>query len=124
METRDRLTNLAILGAAVAVWAVVVLIVLNSDPRADPLAGLLGSASMGTAAGLTAAPLFWLAVFARHGRIAYRGDWLRAGRRGMWVGLVTGLFVAMRVLDVLSIPVVLFIVVLVIFAELTLSFER
>ncbi len=124
VETRDRLANLGILGAATLAWAVVVLLVLNRDPREDPVAGLLGAIAMGTAVGLTSTPLFWLAAFARHGRIAYRGDWLRAGRRGLWVGLVVGLFVELRVLDVFSIPIALFIVVLVIFAELTLSFER
>jgi hypothetical protein len=124
VETRDRLANLVILAAALAAWAVVALLVLNRDPRQDPVAGLLGAVSMGTAAGLAATPLFWLAVFARHRRISYRGDWLRAGRRGLWVGLVGGLFVEMRVLGVFSIPIALFIVVLVAFAELTLSLER
>ncbi len=124
METRDRLANLGILGAAVAAWAVVALLVLNRDPRQDPVAGVLGALAMGTAVGLTATPLFWLAAFARHGRIAYRGDWLRAARRGLWAGLVVGLVVELRVLGVFSIPIALFIVVLVLFAELTLSIER
>ncbi|MCU0477387.1 MAG: hypothetical protein MUE92_01380 [Chloroflexi bacterium] len=124
METRDRLANLGVLAAAVAAWAVVALLVLNRDPREDPVAGVLGAVAMGTAVGLTATPLFWLAVFARHGRIAYRGDWLRAGRRGLWVGLVVGLIVELRVLGVFSIPIALFIIVLVLFAELTLSIER
>jgi hypothetical protein len=124
VETRDRLANLGILGAALVGWAVVALLVLSRDPREDPVAGLLGAVSMGTAVGLTTTPLFWLAVFARHHRIAYRGDWLRAGRRGLWVGLVIGLFVEFRVLGVFSIPIALFIVVLVVFAELTLSLER
>ena len=124
VETRDRLANLGILGAALVAWAVVALLVLNRDPRDDAVAGLLGAFSMGTAGGRGAVPLFWLAACARHGRIAYRGDWLRAGRRGLWVGLVIGLFVELRVLGVFSIPIALFIVVLVVFAELTLSFER
>jgi hypothetical protein len=124
METRDRLANLGVLAAAVAAWTVVALLVLNRDPREDPVAGVLGAVAMGTAVGLTATPLFWLAVFARHGRIAYRGDWLRAGRRGLWVGLVVGLIVELRVLGVFSIPIALFIIVLVLFAELTLSIER
>ena len=79
---------------------------------------------MGLAIGLTAVPLFWLAVFGRHRRIAYRGDWVRAGRRGLWVGLVTGLFVALRLQSILSLPIAVFVVVLVVFAELTLSIER
>ena len=124
MESRDRLLNVLLLAAAVAAWAVVALIVLNRDPTEDPLAGFLGAAAMGTAVGLSATPLFWLAVFARHGRIAYRGDWLRAGRRGLWVGLVVGLLVELRVLGVFSLPIALVLVVLVVFAELTLSLER
>lgn len=124
MESRDRLLNLGILVAAAAAWAVVALVVLNRDPLDDPVAGLLGAVAMGTAVGLSAIPLFWLAVFARHGRIAYRGDWLRATRRGLWLGLVVGLFVELRVVGVFSLPIALFIVVLVLFAELTLSIER
>jgi len=124
VETRDRLANLGILAAALAGWAVVALLVLYRDPREDPVAGVLGAIAMGSAVGLTATPLFWLAAFARHGRIAYRGDWLRAARRGLWVGLVVGIIVELRVLGVFSLPIALFIVVLVIFAELTLSIER
>ena len=124
MESRDRLLNVLLLAAALAAWAVVALVVLNRDPTEDPLAGFLGAAAIGTAVGLSATPLFWLAVFARHGRIAYRGDWLRAGRRGLWAGLAVGLLVELRVLGVFSIPIALFIVVLVLFAELSLSIER
>ena len=124
METRDRLANLGILGAALVAWAVVALLVLNRDPREDPVAGVLGAVAMGAAVGLTSMPLFWLAAFARHGRIAYRGDWLRAGRRGLWVGIVVGILVELRILGVFSLPIALFIVVLVLFAELTLSIER
>jgi hypothetical protein len=124
VETRDRLANLGILGAAVVAWGVVALLVLNRDPRQDPAAGVLGAVAMGTAACLTAMPLYWLAVFARHRRIAYHGDWLRAARRGLWTGLVTGLLVELRVLGVFSVPIALFILVLVVFAELTLSIER
>jgi len=124
VESRDRLVNLGVLAAAVAAWGVVALVVLNRDPIEDPVAGLLGAIVIGIAVGLTVAPLAWLAVFARHGRIAYRGDWLRAGRRGLWAGLAVGLLVELRVLDVFSVPIALFVVVLVLFAELSLSIER
>ena len=79
---------------------------------------------MGLAVGLTSAPLFWLAAFGRHRRIAYRGDWVRAARRGLWVGLVVGLFVALRLQAILSLPIAVFVCVLVVFAEITLSIER
>ncbi len=124
METRDRLANLGVLAGAVAAWAVVALLVLNRDPTQDPVAGVLGAVAMGMAVGLSATPLFWLAAFALHRRIAYRGDWLRAGRRGLWTGLVVGLFVELRVLGVFSLPIAIFIVVLVLFAEITLTVER
>lgn len=123
MEARDRLANVGIFGAAAVSWILVGLLVVSRDPRLDPAAGFVGAALMGLAIGLTAVPLFWLAVFGRHRRIAYR-DWVRAGRRGLWVGLVTGLFVALRLQSILSLPIAVFVVVLVVFAELTLSIER
>jgi hypothetical protein len=79
---------------------------------------------MGIAVGLTTLPLFWLAAFARHRRIAYRGDWLRATRRGAWVGVVVALMVALRVEGAFSLPIAVFVVVLVVFLELTLTVER
>ena len=56
VETRDRLANLGILGAAALAWAVVALLVLNRDPREDAVAGFLGAIAMGTAVGLTRDP--------------------------------------------------------------------
>ena len=124
MEARDRLANLAIFGAAAVAWVLVGIVVTTRDPRVDPVAGLVGAGLMGLAVGLTTVPLFWLAVFARHRRIAYRGDWVRAGRRGLWVGLIVAFLVALRVQDAFSLPIAAFVVVLVAFLELTLSVER
>jgi hypothetical protein len=124
VEARDRLGNLAIFGAAAVAWVLVGIVVTTRDPRVDPVAGLVGAGLMGLAVGLTTVPLFWLAVFARHRRIAYRGDWLRAGRRGLWVGLIVALLVALRVQGAFSLPIAAFVIVLVAFLELTLSVER
>ena len=124
MEARDRLANLGTFGAAAVAWILVALLVTTRDPRADPAAGFVGAVLMGLAVGLTSAPLFWLAAFGRHRRIAYRGDWVRAARRGLWVGLVVGLFVALRLQAILSLPIAVFVCVLVVFAEITLSIER
>lgn len=124
MERRDRLANIGLLLAALAAWAAVGFVVLTQDPIADPVAGFRGAALMGLAAGLTVAPLAWLVTYARHRRIAYRGDWLRALRRGGWVGLVVGLFIALRIQDALSLPIVLFVVAIVAFAEVTLTVDR
>ncbi len=124
MEARDRLTNLAIFGAAAVVWALVALVVTTRDPVADPVAGFLGAALIGLAVGLTVAPIAWLAVFARHRRIAYRGDWTRAARRGGWIGLIVAIFIVLRLQGALELPIALFILALAAVAEATLSAER
>jgi len=124
METRDRLGNLGLFAAAALAWILVGLIVTTRDPIEDPTAGFVGAVVMGLAIGLTVIPLFWLAVFARHARMAYRGDWLRAFRRGAWVGVVVALFVALRLQGSLQLPIALFVVAMVLVAEATLSAER
>jgi hypothetical protein len=124
MESRDRLTNLGLFAAAAVVWILVGFVVTTRDPLVDPGAGFLGAGLIGLAIGLSAIPLFWLSVFARHRRIAYRGDWIRAIRRGAWVGLVIGLLVVLRLQGLFQLPVALFILAMVFVAEAALSAER
>jgi hypothetical protein len=121
MDSRDRRRALLLIGLAVAAWVVAGVVLYLVDPLASPTSGLIGAAALGAAAGLTAAPLFWLVSFARHNRIAYRGDWLRALRRGAWVGAVVGVFVIMRVNGIFEIPIGLFLVGLALVAEVTLT---
>jgi len=124
MDPRDRMTNLALFGLATVAWILVGIVITTRDPRADPTAGLVGAGLMGVAVGLTCAPLFWLVAFGRHGRIAYRGDWLRAVRRGAWVAVVVAVFVVLRLQGAFSLPIALFVIVIVSVAEATLSAER
>lgn len=124
MEPRDRLTNLATFGAALVAWVLVGIVVTTRDPTLDPTAGLVGAALIGIAIGLTTIPLFWLAVFGRHRRIAYHGDWLRAARRGGWVTIVVAVLVLLRLQGAFQLPIALFIVTMVFIAEATLSAER
>jgi hypothetical protein len=124
MEARDRLTNLAFFAAAGVVWILVALVVTTRDPKLDPAAGFVGAVLIGLAFGLTTIPLLWLAVFGRHRRIAYRGDWTRAIRRGAWIAVVVAILVILRLQGVLQPPIALFIVALVVLAEATLSVER
>jgi hypothetical protein len=124
MEARDRMTNLGFFAAAGVVWILVALVITTRDPKIDPAAGFVGALLIGLALGLTVVPLFWLAVFGRHRRIAYRGDWTRAIRRGMWVAVVATIFVILRLQQVFQPPIALFILALVILAEATLSVER
>jgi hypothetical protein len=124
MEARDRLTNLALFACAGVVWILVALVLTTRDPRLDPAAGFIGALVIGIAVALTTVPLFWLALFARHRRIAYRGDWTRAIRRGGWAGLVTTVFVILRLQQSFVPPLALFILALVVLAEIVLSVER
>jgi hypothetical protein len=124
MEQRDRLANLAVFGAAAVVWILVGLVVTTRDPRVDSGAGFLGAGLIGIAVGLTTIPLFWLSVFARHRRIAYRGDWMRAVRRGAWVTIVVAVLVVLRLQNLFQPQVALFILAMVFVAEATLSVER
>jgi hypothetical protein len=124
METRDRRWNLALFGAAAVAWVLVGWVVLTRDPRLEPTYGVIGAALMGLAIGVTSVPLFWLVAFSRHRRIAYRGDWTRALRRGGWVGLVVASFVLLRLQGSFQPQFALFIVAIVLVAETTLSAER
>ena len=124
MEARDRLNCIGLFAAAAVVFALALLVVQTRDPILDPTAGYIGALLLGLSAGLMATMLFWLVVFARHRRIAYRGDWARAIRRGGWVFLVTALFVVLRLNKVFSPEIGLFILALVAVAEATLSVER
>ncbi len=124
MEARDRLTNVGFLVAAAVTWILVLVVLSSRDPRLDAGAGYVGALMIGVAVGLTAVPIFWLAVFGRHRRIAYRGDWVRAIRRGGWVFVVAAVFVILRLLGAFQPPIALFILALVTVAEATLSVER
>lgn len=124
MESRDRLFNLATLLGAALSWGAVAIIVTTQDPRTSGQAAFSGAVAIGTAAGLTVVPVLWLAIFSRHGRIAYRGDWLRAFRRGAWLAFVIALFVLLRLENAFSLPIGLFVLVIVGVAEATLSVDR
>jgi hypothetical protein len=124
MQARDRFCNMLFIAMALVVWVAVAQVVTTTYPRDNPTTGLVGAGLIGSACGLTAVPLFWLVPFARHRRIALLGDWGRAIRRGSWVAAMVALFVALRLQGVLSLPIAVFVVVLVLLAEITLSMER
>jgi hypothetical protein len=124
MRARDRIGNLFFIGAALVSWLAVAQIVTTTYPKESPSNALVGAGFMGLACGLTSVPVFWLESFAHHRRIALLGDWSRAIRRGAWVAAVVALFVALRVQDLLSLPIVVFVIVLVLLAEIALSMER
>jgi hypothetical protein len=124
MEARDRQLTLALFGAGLVAWLAVAAVLLTLDPRSGIGVRYLGAGLIGLAFGLTAAPLFWLASFARQRRIAYRGDWPRALRRGAWVGGVAAVVVLLQLEGLFQLPIGLFLVALVVVAEVSLSARR
>jgi hypothetical protein len=124
MRARDRVGNLFFIALAIAAWVGVAQIVTTTYPKDSATNALVGAGFIGLASGCTIVPVFWLVSFARHRRIALLGDWSRAIRRGAWVAAVVALFVALRIQAILSLPIVVFVVVLVILAEIALSMER
>jgi hypothetical protein len=121
MEPRHRRISIALFGLALAGWAAVAVIGIAVDPRSSSGAGFAGAGALGLATGMTAAPLFWLVGFARQRRIAYRGDWTRAIRRGAWVGVLVAVFVVMRLNGIFQPQIALFLLALALVAEITLS---
>ena len=124
MEARDRRYNLALFAAAVVAWLAVAIVLLTQDPRTDPGIRYVGAGLIGLAFALMTAPLFWLFAFARQRRIAYRGDWPRALRRGAWVGGYAGLVTALRLEGLFQLPIALFLAALIVVAEVSLSGRR
>lgn len=124
MYERDRLANALVLFAALAAWGGVVWVVLNHDPTNDAAVLLTGALLIGGAVALTLIPPLWLAAFLRNRSIAYRGDWWRAIRRGLLVGLLVVVWVVLLGQGMLSLPLALFLVVMVVLVEVTLSLRR
>ncbi len=124
MDLRDRTANYLFVLLAIGAWALVGVVLTTTYPRQNATGGLVGAGAIGLACGVTAVPLFWLAVFARHRRIAFRGDWSRAIRRGAWVAMVVAILVALRVQGLFSLPIAVFLAALVVLAEMILSVER
>ncbi len=116
--------NLTFLAAALVSWVAVGAIVLTLDPVLSKVAGYIGAVAMGGAVALTTIPVFWLVPFARGRRIAFRGAWIRAVRRGLWAGLVVMLFVVLRLEALFQPQLAFFILAMVIVAESTMSMAR
>ena len=124
MTGRDRLTALLLLLLAGASWVAVAWLLLNRSPMGQPLVQLAGAVLIGTAIGLTAWPLLWLAGAMRQRGSAYRGDWGRAGRRALIVALTVAVLVMLRGQSTLSLPLALFVITLAMLVEVAFSLKR
>ena len=118
---RNRRIALTVLTLAAVAWVAVAIVAVGVDPRKDANLGFMGAGALGFAMAATTAPLFWLVGFARQRRIAYRGDWTKAIRRGAWVGALVAIFVIMRLNGIFQPPIALFLLALALVAEITLT---
>jgi hypothetical protein len=121
----DRIANLVLFALAGGAWAAVAVTFLTIDPVGNTVVLLAGALLLGVAVGLTLVPVLWLSGFAVRGKqIAYRGDWWRAARRGLLVGLAVSLLVVLRGENLLTPPIGLFVVAMAAIVELSLWFRR
>lgn len=124
MYERDRLASLVLFCAALGGWLAVAWVLLNLDPAGSPGVLLTGALALGLAVSLTLVPVFFLLGFVFSRRIAYRGDWWRALRRGVLVGLLVSIFVVLRGQEMLSAPLALFVLTMGLLVEAALSLRR
>jgi hypothetical protein len=113
--------------ALLAVLAVLVLVVFagNACPSQTasnpcPQAGMNRILVVGLAAfavTLTITPFAFLAEFVVRRRIAYRGAWFRAARRGVLCGAVVAALAALRIGGALTVAVAIFVVLLAVLGE-------
>jgi len=124
MLVRDRITGFLLLLLAVGSWVAVAWLLLNRSPVGQPLVQLAGAVAIGAAIGISVWPLLWLLGYARQRTIAYRGDWSRAGRRALIVGLTVSVLIMLRGQAMLSVPLAAFVIVLAILVEAVFSLRR
>ena len=110
MNRRDRVALiLLVLGGVAAVGAVVALAsqlcpgATPTEPCPDAERNrLLVIGVAGGAVVLLMTPILYLLDYATHRRIAYRGAWFRAVRRGLLSGLALAAVAALRTMDALT----------------------
>jgi hypothetical protein len=66
---------------------------------------------------LAVTPFAFLADFVVKRRIVYRGAWWRAARRGALAGLMVAALAGLRLGEVMSVPVVIFVVLLTVLVD-------
>jgi hypothetical protein len=118
VSARDRTITLVLGAAALLAWALVAVIFLTVSPVGDAGAQLLGAVALGAAVSITLWPLLWSASRSSDGSLT------TAGRRSGLAGLVTSILVVLRAIDVVSLPVLLFLVIGAVLVEAAFSLRR
>jgi hypothetical protein len=118
VSARDRSLTLILVGAALVAWVGVAIVLGTLSPVGDAGVQLFGAIILGSAVALTLWPLLWAA------RRGVEGSLVVAGRRSGLAGLVVAIFVVLRALDLLVLPVVLFLIIGAILIEVAMSLRQ
>lgn len=118
MSARERTITLVLIVAAIAAWVVLALVFTTVSPVADAGAQLLGALALGAAVALTLWPLLWMVSRSNPGSL------VASGRRSALAGLVVTILVVLRAIDVVTLPVILFLVVGAVLVEAGFTLRR
>jgi len=118
VSARDRTITLILVVAALIAWFAVAVVFTTVSPVGDAGAQLFGALALGAAVGLTVWPLLWSASRGSPAGI------VTSGRRSGLVGLVVTILVVLRTLDVVVLPVVLFLVIGAVLVEVAFTLRR
>jgi hypothetical protein len=129
---RERTAVVALVGASLLVGGLLLLFAATACPVDTPDQPCpeyaRNRAVVVTLAALTGAlivtPFAFLAEFVLRRRIVYRGAWWRAAQRGALAGLTEAVLAALRLGEVISVPVVIFVIVLVVLVDRVLAHQR
>lgn len=115
--------TVVLVAMAIGTWLVVAVVLTTMSPVDDAGAQLTGALTLGAAVGLTVWPLLWST-----GRKADATTGLdglaTAGRRSGLVGLVISILVILRALEVVTLPVLVFLIATAVLVELALTLRQ
>lgn len=118
VSAAERTITLVLVVAATVAWLIAAVVFTTISPVGDAGAQLLGALALGAAVALTLWPLTW---WLRRGS---PGSLIAWGRRSGLAGLVVSILVVLRAIDVVSLPVVLFLVVGAVLVEVAFTMRR
>lgn len=104
--------------AAIGAWLIVAVVFTMLSPVGSASTQLLGAIGLGSAVALTLWPLLWSSNRGADGSLS------TSARRGGLAGLVVTILVILRAIDVVQLPVVLFLVIGAVLVEIAFSLRR
>jgi hypothetical protein len=118
VSATERTITTVLVAAAIGAWLVVAAVFTLVSPVGSASVQLFGAIVLGAAVGLTLWPLLWSPIRSNPGAL------LTAARRSALAGLVVTILVVLRAIDVVALPVVVFLIVGAVLVEVAFSLRR